>query len=233
MPVWIILLPAAALLAACGDRFSPDVYATRAVQQADKVEQGIIVGVREVRVSAEGSTGAATGAAAGGVLGAQAPGGGILSALGGVGGALVGGLIGKGAEHTIVDTIAYEYIVRTTKNELMRVTQRDRQPLRRGQAVLLITGAQARIVPDYTAVDPATAATQGAAPATPTAAGASAPPPGTAAPGPARAAAQDLPPPAASRPDAPADAVAQPLPPLPAYPPVVPLPRVDSPMTGG
>ena len=61
-------------LAGCGDRFSPDTYATRAVQQADKVEQGIIVGVRQVRISAEGSTGAATGAAAGGVIGAQAPG---------------------------------------------------------------------------------------------------------------------------------------------------------------
>ena len=139
-----------ALAAACGARYSPDTYATRAVQQADRVEQGIVVGVRRVRISAEGSTGAATGAAAGGVLGAQAPGGGIVSALGGVGGALIGGVIGKGAEHAVVDTDAYEYIVRTTKDELMRVTQQDREPLRRGQQVLLITGTQARVVPDYT-----------------------------------------------------------------------------------
>jgi len=145
-----ILLGAALLVAGCGDRFSPDVYATRAVQQADKVEQGIIVGVRQVRVSAEGSTGAAAGAAAGGVIGAQAPGGGIISALGGVGGALVGGLLGKGAEHTVVDSNAYEYIVRTSRNELMRVTQQDREPLQRGQQVLLIMGSQARVVPDYT-----------------------------------------------------------------------------------
>lgn len=150
IPAAAILIALALLPAACGDRFSPDVYATRAVQQADKVEQGIIVGVRQVRVSAEGSTGAATGAAAGGVIGAQAPGSGIISALGGVGGALVGGLLGKGAEHTVVDTSAYEYIVRTSRNELMRVTQQDREPLRRGQQVLLIMGSQARVVPDYT-----------------------------------------------------------------------------------
>ncbi|WP_135467895.1 hypothetical protein [Crenalkalicoccus roseus] len=137
-------------LAACGGRYSPDIYATRAVQQANRVEQGIVIGVREVRVSAEGSTGAATGAAAGGVLGAQAPGGGIVSALGGVGGALIGGVFGKAAEHTVVDTVAFEYVVRTTKGELLSVTQRDRAPLALGQKVLVITGAQARVVPDYT-----------------------------------------------------------------------------------
>jgi len=148
-----LVLPAlafAAALAACGQRYSPNTYATRAVQQANKVEQGTVVGRRLVRVSAEGSTGAATGAAAGGVLGAQAPGAGIVSALGGVGGALVGGLVGTAAEHTVVDTRAYEYVVRTAKGELLSVTQSDTTPLVIGQNVLLIAGNQARIVPDYT-----------------------------------------------------------------------------------
>ncbi|MBD0271872.1 MAG: hypothetical protein ICV73_08070, partial [Acetobacteraceae bacterium] len=137
-------------LAACGPRYSPDTYATRAVQQANKVEQATVVGRRQVKVSAEGSTGAATGAAAGGVLGAQSPGGGIVSALGGVGGALVGGLVGTAAEHTVVDTRAYEYVVRTIKGDLLSVTQADTTPLAIGQNVLLIAGNQARIVPDYT-----------------------------------------------------------------------------------
>jgi hypothetical protein len=66
-----LLLPAtlSLLLAGCGDSYSPDTYATRAVQQANKVEQGTVIGVRPVNVSAEGSTGTAAGAAAGGVLG--------------------------------------------------------------------------------------------------------------------------------------------------------------------
>ena len=149
-PILVALL--AAVLAACGPRYTPDTYATRAVQQANKVEQGTVIGRRDVKVSAEGSTGAATGAAAGGVLGAQAPaGGGIMSALGGVGGALVGGLVGTAAEHTVVDTRAYEYVVRTAgKGELLSVTQKDTTPLAIGQKVLLIAGNQARIVPDYT-----------------------------------------------------------------------------------
>jgi outer membrane lipoprotein SlyB len=171
-------------LAACGSPYTPDTYATRAVQQANKVEQGRVIGRREVKISAEGSTGAATGAAAGGVLGAQAPGGGIVSALGGVGGALVGGLIGTATEHAAVDAPAYEYVVRTSGGELLSVTQRDSVPLAIGQQVLLIAGTQARIVPDYTS-EPATAAAApppapAAAPAAEPlpAAGAAAPPPG-------------------------------------------------------
>ncbi|MCO6419426.1 hypothetical protein JYK14_25160 [Siccirubricoccus sp. KC 17139] len=161
------LIAVLALLAGCTSDYSPDTYATRAVQQANKVEQGTVVGRREVQVSAEGSTGAATGAAAGGALGAQTPGGGIASALGGVGGALIGGLVGTAAEHAAVDIKAFEYVVRTGKGELVSVTQRDRTPLVVGQRVLVITGNQARIVPDYIS-DPA---------ANPPAAAAAAPPP--------------------------------------------------------
>ncbi|WP_283949959.1 glycine zipper 2TM domain-containing protein [Roseicella aquatilis] len=146
-------LPACLLafaLIGCGERYSPDTYATRAVQQANRVEPGVVIGVRRVQISAEGSTGAAAGAAAGGVLGAQTPGGGIGQALGGVGGALVGGLIGRAAESAAVDTPAHEYVVRTEKEELLSVTQKDSVPLAVGQRVLVITGNQARIVPDYT-----------------------------------------------------------------------------------
>lgn len=156
-----------AALAACGPRYSPDTYATRAVQQANKVEQGTVIGRRAVKVSAEGSTGAAAGAAAGGVLGAQTPGASIVSALGGVGGALVGGLVGTAAEHTVVDTRAFEYVVRTAKGDLLSVTQTDTTPLAIGQKVLLIAGNQARIVPDYTAEPAAVAARAEAPPAAP------------------------------------------------------------------
>ena len=168
-----ILLALALALAACGSRYSPDSYATRAVQQANKVEKGTVVGRRQVKVSAEGSTGAATGAAAGGVVGAAAPAAsGVMSALGGVGGALVGGLVGTAAEHTVVDTRAYEYVVHTAKGELLSVTQMDNTPLAIGQNVLVIAGNQARVVPDYTfepTVAAAAARTEApAAPPTPT-----------------------------------------------------------------
>ncbi len=163
------------LLAGCGSSYSPDTYATRAVQQANRVEQGVIIGVRQVNVSADGTAGAATGGALGGVVGgvagAQGSPSGVTTAVGSIGGAVVGGLFGTAAEHMISDTTAYEYVVRNTRGELMSVTQKDATPLAVGQRVLLIAGAQARIVPDYTTPDaanqtPAPAGGSGA-PATP------------------------------------------------------------------
>lgn len=144
----IPLLPL--LLLACGPRFSPDAYDTRAVQQANRVEQGVVIGRREVQVRAEGATGAATGGAAGGILGSQAPGGNMAGAIGAVGGALVGGLFGSAAERVAGDTTAFEYIVRKSNGELVSVTQREPVALEIGQRVLVIAGSQARIVPDYT-----------------------------------------------------------------------------------
>jgi outer membrane lipoprotein SlyB len=171
--VWVIMrtsfLPLLALLAltACGQRFSPDAYATAAVQQVNRVEQGMIVGVRRVLVQADGATGAATGGAAGGIVGSQAPGGNMAGAIGAVGGALVGGLIGSATERVAGDTTAIEYIVRRTDGTLVSVTQRDATPLALGTRVLVIAGSQARIVPDYTREPEPPAPPPSPAPATP------------------------------------------------------------------
>jgi outer membrane lipoprotein SlyB len=163
----ILMLPLALL--GCGPRFSPDAYATRAVQQMNRVEQGVVIGRRPVTVQAEGAVGAATGGAAGGIIGAQIPGGDMARAVGGVGGALVGGLFGVATERVTGDTTAFEYIVRKTNGDLVSVTQRDATPLEVGLRVLVIAGAQARIVPDYTTPVPdgATPAPAAAPAATP------------------------------------------------------------------
>ena len=142
------------LLAACTPNYSPDTYNSAAVQQASKVEQGVIAGVRRVMVSAQGTAGGITGAAAGGIAGAQAPGGGVRTALTALGGSVVGGLVGSGVERAAGDTEAYEYVVRKGNGELISVTQRDETALLLGQKVLVIAGNQARIVPDYTVPPP-------------------------------------------------------------------------------
>ena len=142
-----------ATLAGCSPGYSPDTYASTAVQQANKVEQGVVVGVRKVQVQASGTTGAVTGAAAGGIAGSQAPTGGVGTALTTLGGSLVGGLVGTGIERATGDTFAFEYIVRKPGGEMVSVTQKDAEPLPIGQKVLVIAGSQARIVPDYTVPD--------------------------------------------------------------------------------
>jgi outer membrane lipoprotein SlyB len=214
-----------AALAGCAPDYSPNTYSAVAMQQAEKVDRGVIVGYREVKISASGAVGAVAGGAAGGILGAQSYEAGVPSALGAVGGTLIGGLVGTAIEHTSDDTTGWEYIVRLSKGDLLSVTQRQPTPLALGQKVLVITGKQARIVPDYSvdiappandkkaedaakkhaaapppAVKPA-AATVPATAAAPAAAPASATATTPAAPAPAPAAASSTPPAAASTPN--------------------------------
>jgi outer membrane lipoprotein SlyB len=89
------------------------------------------------------------------VLGSATPGNRIAEALGAVGGALVGGLIGNAAERAANSGDGVEYVVRKRNGELVSVVQRDVVPLEVGARVLVIEGAQARIVPDYTVPEPA------------------------------------------------------------------------------
>src|ERR1700744_3375502 len=79
-----LVLSSLSLLTACGGSdYSPNTYASNTAQIASKVDAGIVVGFREVLISANGTVGAVTGGAAGGVLGSQAGGGNLDQALGG------------------------------------------------------------------------------------------------------------------------------------------------------
>ena len=147
-------LSAALTLAACAPSYSPNTYNADAVQQASKVDQAVVVGVRQVGVSANGTTGAVVGGAAGGILGSQVPGSSLGTAFGALGGTLIGGIVGTTVAHGADDTTAVEYIVRKTNGDLLSVAQRDKIPLVLGEHVLLIAGKQARIVPDYTVAIP-------------------------------------------------------------------------------
>lgn len=138
-----------AALTGCTPDYSPNTYSNTAVQQANKVEPAVVVGFRQVEISANGTVGAVTGGAAGGILGSQTGAGGISSALAAVGGSVVGSLVGTTIEHASGDTTGWEYIVRKTDGDLLSVTQREPAPIPLGQKVLVITGNQARIVPDY------------------------------------------------------------------------------------
>jgi outer membrane lipoprotein SlyB len=136
-------------LGGCGPNFSPDTYASNAAQQANKVDQGVVVGVRAISISADATLGSATGAAAGGIAGSQV-GEGAGGALGALGGSVAGGLLGNAVSHAAADTTGFEYIVRKPNGDLLSVTQKDEQPLQIGAHVLVIEGPQARIVIDYT-----------------------------------------------------------------------------------
>jgi outer membrane lipoprotein SlyB len=142
-------LVTAMALAGCSPDYSPNTYNGSAVQQANKVDTGIVIGYREVRISDDGSVGAVTGGAAGGILGAQASSPTVPTALVALGGTVVGGVVGATIQHATGDTKGWEYIVREPKGDLVSVTQREPTPIAIGQKVLVIEGKQARIIPDY------------------------------------------------------------------------------------
>lgn len=135
----------ALMLSACAPNFSPNTYSSNAVQLANKVEAGTVIGFREVAISANGNIGAVTGGAVGGVLGAEY----ANSALIAVGGTTVGGMLGNALEHAARDTTGWEYIIRKENGDMLSVTQREATPLALAQRVLVIMGPQARVVPDY------------------------------------------------------------------------------------
>ncbi|CAO3434597.1 glycine zipper 2TM domain-containing protein [Azospirillum doebereinerae] len=163
--MFCLLAAVAGGLAGCTSDYSPNTYASNAVQQANKAEPGVVAGYRQVSISANGTVGAVTGGAAGGILGAQVGSGGFNSALGTVGGTAIGTIIGTTMEHLTGDTTGWEYIVRKPNGELLSLTQREPQPLPIGQKVLVITGSQARIIPDYSVPADAPAPAAPAAPA--------------------------------------------------------------------
>lgn len=146
------------ILAGCKPGYSPNTYASTAAQEEAAVQRGVIIGVRQVTISASGAIGAATGGAAGGVAGSQVAGGPVATALGAIGGTLVGGIGGTVAAQAVADAKGWEYIVQESGEKLVSVTQTSKTPLAVGLHVLVISDAQqARIVPDYT-VQVATAA---------------------------------------------------------------------------
>ncbi len=110
-------------LGGCGPNPSSYADAGYAGQQANKVQQGVVVGVRGIaaRHADNGSASATT---------------------------VLDGLAGPAAQPASTDTAAFEYIVRKPTGALVSVTQRDKAPLGLGMKVLVIAGDQARVVPD-------------------------------------------------------------------------------------
>jgi outer membrane lipoprotein SlyB len=116
-------------LLGCGSNPASGPQAANA-QQANRTDQGIIVGVRSASIAAA-------------QIGTDPN-----SAFSALRGSLGYGATTAVAASPAPDAGAYEYIVRKANAELVSVTQRDTVPLVLAQHVLVISGSQARVVPD-------------------------------------------------------------------------------------
>lgn len=134
------------LLAACTRNISPDTYSVGSVGEANRTVRGIIISVRDVKITGNSSgVGAGAGATGGAVAGSAIGNGGRSNALGAIGGAVVGGIAGAVIEEGSTRQIGIEYVVETENNNLVTVVQGEPRLLK-GNKVLVIYGNPTRII---------------------------------------------------------------------------------------
>ena len=135
------------ILFSCTRDINGDSYQLSSVGEAGRVEKGVIVDVREVKIQGNGEAGTLTGGVAGGVA-ASTVGRGGGSVLASVGGALLGALVGGLAQRELTEQTALQYIVRLKNGEMISVVQGMKNPLAVGQRVFVLYGRQTRLIAD-------------------------------------------------------------------------------------
>jgi len=136
------------IVSGCANSYSPNTYSSSTMQQTNKVDRAVVKMVRPIHVKDSGyEFGVITGGTAGGVAGAQI-GEGKGSALGAVGGALAGATAGALIQQKAGETDAFEYILEKSNGDLLTIAQKQDQPFTVGAHVLILYGAQARVIPD-------------------------------------------------------------------------------------
>lgn len=153
---YIVAIPLALTLGACGSNYSPDRYEARSVGQVHRVERGTIESYRWVQIEKSRSgvgtvAGAGIGAAAGSTIG-SGRGRGAENVIGAIGGALLGGLIGNSIEKSGSRKGGFEYLIRTESGALVSLVQQDTNPLPEGAPVIItFSGSRSRVVFDHNA----------------------------------------------------------------------------------
>lgn len=151
------LLPIAALslltLAGCTNtsQYSGDVYSGNQAKTSQNVTYGTIVAIRPVQIQADSRTGnllgGGGGAIIGGLLGRQV-GGGSGRDLATIAGALGGAMAGTAAEDASNRITAWEMEIRTDSGEDVVVVQRADRQFEAGQRVRLIgSGRNVQVAP--------------------------------------------------------------------------------------
>ena len=153
----ILILILAGILSGCSQRslHSGSVYGSEEMGSPTYFKKGIILSVRDVVIKDNElryipGVGAAAGAATGGLVGSTLGGNTATRALGGFGGAVIGGIVGHKAENIITGGDASEFIVQPDKGDPYAIVQINKEELKAGERVLIIESGKLRIVRDKT-----------------------------------------------------------------------------------
>ena len=129
-----------------------NTYSPQALGSIGGADKGVVVNVRLVNVEGTTKTGTVLGGITGAAIGNDLGGGhnDAIKVLSTAGGAIVGGIAGAGTEEMITRTTAYEYIVEMDSGVTKTIVQRDDEPIHHGDRVILLSGPDAKIIPDPT-----------------------------------------------------------------------------------
>lgn len=135
-------------LTACSSTSEP-TYSGNSIGQVSNVESGTIIAIEKVNIKGTHETGERVGAIAGGLGGAFAGGGSMLTHIAGsIGGAVVGGLAGAATQDVLTSGEAYQFIIKKPSGQTISVLQTDDSNLKVGDNVtILLSGNNTRIIP--------------------------------------------------------------------------------------
>lgn len=144
----LYILPALLVLSSCAPRIGSSDYSYSSVGQAANAFPCTVLSVRSVNVNSDdNSAGTLLGGVAGGVAGSTIGHGSSSHALGAIGGAAAGMLLGNLAQDQMMSQGGYEYVIRTDSGQIYSVTQGTDSLIAAGQRCLLINGNPSRIIP--------------------------------------------------------------------------------------
>ncbi|AHB97865.1 membrane protein [Francisella orientalis] len=133
------------LLILSGCSTSEPSYSASSIGQVSQVKQGKIIDIQQVHIKGSDNVGARVG----GLGGALAGSGNMLTSIAGsIDGAVVGGIAGGATEDAITSSKGYQFTIQLSNGETLVILQEDKHGLNIGDEVTIyMSGNNTRIVP--------------------------------------------------------------------------------------
>lgn len=143
----LVFLP---FMTGCASNNAGNTYNAGELNRESTIERGVIVAMREVKISGrDNGIGSVAGAGIGGTLGSYLGNDKRTNIVGGIVGAVAGGLAGHAVEGAVDADKATEFLIRKTNGEEVSIVQKNVDKLRLGDRVRIVrTGRVVRVVLD-------------------------------------------------------------------------------------
>ena len=149
--IYFLFLLIIMIFSACAPLQPTSSYSREQMGRTATVMKGVVLALRDVKVSGtESGLGATVGATSGGVAGSYIGGDTRAHILGAIGGALVGGIAGAAAERAATKAGAMEFIIEQDNGQLIAIVQTNEESIAVGESVLILRSDRVRVIKDRT-----------------------------------------------------------------------------------